>query len=178
VTCLPIAAAPPGGSYNGVYIGGNPGSGTRGDSGIYIGGPPQQYIRGYDGVYIGNRSMPGTLGNPGQGYDLYPSVYPPVPRVRAEANTATIVLRTPQDAEVWFQGQKMPPGGGLRRFQSPPLARGKEYSYDIRARWTEDGRTKDETRRVPVHAGDQLRIDLPRSARRSVSLPASRAVLA
>src|SRR5580765_680555 len=47
------AQPPPGGHYQGTYIGGSPGSGHSGDTGIYLGGYSGGYHQGYEGVYQG-----------------------------------------------------------------------------------------------------------------------------
>src|SRR5262249_12489553 len=49
--------------------------------------------------------------------------------------------------------------GTQRVFDSPPLDPGSRYTYSIRARWTEDGRPVDQTRRVSGTAGAQIRVD-------------------
>ena len=36
----------------------------------------------------------------------------------------------------------------------------KEFSYDIRARWTENGQQVDRHRKVTFHAGDRLMVNL------------------
>ncbi len=69
-------------------------------------------------------------------------------------------LRVPADAEVWFEGAKTKQTGTLRYFFSPPLIPGKNYFYQVQARWQKDGQTIERKRRIEVHAGDALQLDL------------------
>jgi len=70
----------------------------------------------------------------------------------------TMSIRVPPDAEVWFGDVKTNLTGAERLFVSPPLEPGKDYTYEIRARWNEDGRPVERTRTLQVHAGDRLNI--------------------
>lgn len=73
--------------------------------------------------------------------------------------TVYIAVRVPADAEVWFGDFKTNVTGTERSFVSPPLDPDKNYTYDIRARWNENGRAIDRTRTLQVHAGDRLNVD-------------------
>jgi hypothetical protein len=42
---------------------------------------------------------------------------------------------------------------------TPPLAAGKKYFYVVRARWQQDGKAIDQTRKVAVTAGARVRVD-------------------
>jgi uncharacterized protein (TIGR03000 family) len=66
---------------------------------------------------------------------------------------ATIVVRVPADAEVWLDDAPTKQTGASRAFASPPLTVGEKYVYEVRARWTSDGRPVEQTRRVVVTAG-------------------------
>jgi uncharacterized protein (TIGR03000 family) len=70
-------------------------------------------------------------------------------------DTVLINLRVPANAEVWFDGSKTSQTGRLRSFVSPPLQPGRNYAYEIRARWMQSGRMAEETRRINVRAGDR-----------------------
>jgi uncharacterized protein (TIGR03000 family) len=65
--------------------------------------------------------------------------------------------------------------GSERIYTTPPLPPSREYVYEIRARWRENGREADWTRRVRLHSGDRQTIDfLPQSAdERSTTGPQS-----
>ena len=66
-----------------------------------------------------------------------------------------INVRVPPNAEVWFDEQKTSQTGPMRTFITPPLNPDHDFVYHIRARWTENGRQVEKTRRVDVHAGDR-----------------------
>jgi uncharacterized protein (TIGR03000 family) len=83
-------------------------------------------------------------------------------RERADSK-AHILLRVPQDAEIWVNGVKTKQTGESRYFFSPPLAPGKKYSYQMRVRWMKDGKPVEETQSILVHAGATIRRDFTRS---------------
>jgi uncharacterized protein (TIGR03000 family) len=88
-----------------------------------------------------------------------PASPPPEP-VPASAKRAHVVVRVPAaDAQVWFGGQNTGLEGLERSFRSPPLVPGREYIYDVRVRWRQDGLEKDESRSVQVQPGQELLID-------------------
>jgi uncharacterized protein (TIGR03000 family) len=83
-----------------------------------------------------------------------------------------IDVHVPAQAEIWFDGQKTAQTGSDRRFISPPLAPGHDYSYQLRVRWVEGGSPVEQTRRLSVRAGDRINLDFPGgrySERRSLS---------
>ncbi len=97
-----------------------------------------------------------------------PQGFPPPPPIpdstpaasTAEDNAAHLQVRVPAGADLWFEGVQMPQTGAVREFVSPTLTPGKGYSYEVRARWTEDGRTVDRVRKVSVRANQWIEVDL------------------
>ena len=77
----------------------------------------------------------------------------------ASASPASIDVRVPSEAEIWFEGARTNQTGSERAFVSPPLDPGGRYTYEFRARWFENGRAVLQTRRVPVQAGEQIVVD-------------------
>jgi uncharacterized protein (TIGR03000 family) len=76
------------------------------------------------------------------------------------SNTAQLNVRVPDaNAQVWIEGQLTKQTGTRREFASPPLNPGRTYNYEVRARWTENGRTTDQTRTVAVRANDAVTVD-------------------
>jgi uncharacterized protein (TIGR03000 family) len=73
---------------------------------------------------------------------------------------ATITVRVPNDAKVWFQGNLMEPRGTLRRFYSPPLRQGQEYEYEVQGQWTRGTEVVNVGRKIRILAGQHLDIDL------------------
>ena len=85
---------------------------------------------------------------------------------RAEAdNKAHIWLRVPDNAEVWVEGVKTKQTGESRYFFSPPLTAGKKYVYQMRIRWTKDGKPMEQTQRILVHAGATIHRDFTNTSR-------------
>jgi len=78
-------------------------------------------------------------------------------------NKAHLWLRVPKDAEIWFDGTKTKQTGELRHFFSPPLTRGKRFSYEVRLRFMKDGKPVEETQRLVVEAGQTIRRDFTQS---------------
>jgi uncharacterized protein (TIGR03000 family) len=74
---------------------------------------------------------------------------------------ANLTVTVPADAELWFDGTKTVSTGPVRLFHSPPLEPGRRYTYDIRARWQEDGRDVTQTQTVPVTAGADHNVSFP-----------------
>jgi uncharacterized protein (TIGR03000 family) len=60
----------------------------------------------------------------------------------------------------------------MRTFTSPALTAGIYYTYHIRARWTEGGRMIDQTRAMPVRAGEQALVDFTAAAPEPAPRPA------
>ena len=73
--------------------------------------------------------------------------------------TASVRVRLPADARLSFEGVPMAATGPDRLFESPALAQGQTYRYDIRAVWDENGREVVQTRSVVVRAGDRVNVD-------------------
>jgi uncharacterized protein (TIGR03000 family) len=73
---------------------------------------------------------------------------------------AHVTLSVPVNAEIWFDGSATTSTGSVREFQSPSLSPGR-YTYEIRARWTENGREITQTQKVAVSPGAHLRVAFP-----------------
>jgi uncharacterized protein (TIGR03000 family) len=140
----------------------------------------------YDAVSTGHGNYPGSNGFiPGYGYypGDFPSHYPwydgpadqglPGPYAHAHRpaawapaveeavplRAAVLRVRVPADAEVWIADHRTAQRGAERIFLTPPLPDGRKLSYDLHARWIEDGKQVEQTRTIPVFPGDRLTID-------------------
>jgi uncharacterized protein (TIGR03000 family) len=138
----------------------------------------------YDAVSTGHGNYPGSNGFiPGYGYypGDFPSHYPwydgpadhglpgpyaharvapaPLAEEAAPPGAAVLRVRVPADAQVWVADHRTAQQGDVRVFLTPPLPDGRNLSYDLRARWIENGRQIERTRNVPVFPGDRLTID-------------------
>ena len=111
------------------------------------------------GVYNPNYGYPG--GSTTNYY--YPSnpvivqnpatVAPPVPNA-PPANSATVDVRLPAGAQLWFNDTPMTSqNGAFRTYDTPPLTPEKNYHYTVRARWIDKGQVIEQVRRVDVMAG-------------------------
>jgi uncharacterized protein (TIGR03000 family) len=127
---------------------------------------------GYGGYGYGGYGYPGDYGNYytnnyySPDYGTYPSIgsYAAAPPVAITVPAATgaaavVTVDVPPSAQVWFDGVQMTQPGAVRQFTSPPLTPGDAYTYDVRARWTDNGVAVDQTRHIVVHAGDQVTVN-------------------
>ncbi len=82
------------------------------------------------------------------------------PTASVAQNRAYITVIVPTtDAEVWIAGTTTDVKGAERLFHSPVLEAGKTFKYAIKAKWTIDGKTSEQTRDVEFQAGQSTRVD-------------------
>ena len=79
---------------------------------------------------------------------------------------AHIIVRAPAGAELWFNGTKLTGEGEVRKFVSPVLTLGQRYSYEVRARWKQNGQTITKTHELTVKAGAHIDVDFMQSDNR------------
>src|SRR5216683_3877500 len=65
-----------------------------------------------------------------------------------------------EDAKLEIQGQLSKKSGAVRLFESPLLPPGKAFIYDLKATWTENGKTVTREKTARVMAGQTTEIDL------------------
>jgi uncharacterized protein (TIGR03000 family) len=87
-----------------------------------------------------------------------PDGAPPQP-----ANIADVTVSLPTDAEIWFEGVKTTTSGSVRDYQTPPLTPGSRYTYEVKARWKENGHEVTQTQEVFVTAGAHVNVSFPAS---------------
>jgi uncharacterized protein (TIGR03000 family) len=87
-----------------------------------------------------------------------------VPVEQQPEAAARVTVRLPANAELWFGDKKVPTPGTIREFKTPVLRPGRLYEYEVRARWTKDGRVVTQTQQVVVTAGAATRVDFTPSA--------------
>jgi uncharacterized protein (TIGR03000 family) len=141
--------------YGGIYGGGYGVLYGDPDYGGYGGAPTiinNYYIQGPGQPPIVAQRPAGPGG--GDAALLPPPAVPEVPQV----NVVRIDVNLPADAELFIQNVKMPQAGTTRRFVSPPLEAGQNYTYAIRVVWKENDRELSETRKLRVRAGDHQSI--------------------
>lgn len=130
----------------------------------------------YHAVSTGHGNYPGSDGFiPGYGYyGNYLSHYPwlggpdseDYPRYRRAQEMshqpepgAVLSVRVPAAADIWIADGKTSQRGEWRQFATPLLAAGQTFTYEIRARWQENGKDVERTREIQVRAGDRLTVD-------------------
>jgi uncharacterized protein (TIGR03000 family) len=145
------------GGYGGLGYGG---SGDYGASGGYGSGgymPYQPNYSGYASPGAVESAVPSS-GAPSLMEDAGPS---------QTDNLAHLMVVVPENATVWFEGEKMSQTGATREFVSPPLTPGKRFTYTVRVRFTnDDNKVVDETRKIYVRAGNRWRVDFTKPAPR------------
>ncbi len=79
------------------------------------------------------------------------------------ANPKLIFLevRIPANAQLWIDNQETKMRGTNRMFVSPPVAQGKDYTYELKAQWNDvNGGLVTRTRNVTVRAGQITPVDM------------------
>jgi uncharacterized protein (TIGR03000 family) len=164
LTAGPAWAQHGSGGHGGGFHGGFRGGGFHGggfhserfhDGRFHRGGYYPGYYYGYypsDG-YDSSYGYPPDSSYPS--YDVEHGLPPVSPDSAATAqpdSTAHVTVRVPANAELWFDGSPTTLTGPIREFQSPPLTPG-QYTYEIRARWTENGHDVTQAQKVTVSPG-------------------------
>jgi uncharacterized protein (TIGR03000 family) len=115
------------------------------------------------GNYYNTPSMPSSYGA-GYPYDMGSSYSYGAP-ARGTRDAALLDVRLPDaNAEVFVDGKATQQRGTLREYESPPLDPAKNYSYEVRARWTENGKQVERTKTVPVKANGVATVDFTSAA--------------
>jgi uncharacterized protein (TIGR03000 family) len=87
-------------------------------------------------------------------------------------NRAFLNVRLPSsDAEVWIEGDKTRSTGMLREYMSPTLDPDKRYSYEIKARWMENGKEVTRTKKVSVRVNAPTLVDFTTADRGDTDRP-------
>jgi uncharacterized protein (TIGR03000 family) len=89
-----------------------------------------------------------------------PSDYSPASPAQADT-TAQVTVNLPAAARLWFQGTQTAATGAVREFHSPSLTPGRQYVYDVRASWEENGHEVTQTQQVKVAAGAHVKVTFP-----------------
>jgi len=151
------------GGYDG-YRGGYGGYGYRPYYGSYYGNP--YYGDGYRGYGRSSWWSPDSYATPSYSVPYeevlpsYSSGYTPQAAPAADTS-AHVIVRAPANARVWIGGWETPNTGAVREFDSPALTPGKQYSYEVRAQWEENGRMMNQTQEVNVSAGARSEASFP-----------------
>jgi uncharacterized protein (TIGR03000 family) len=167
-----------GGCYSGCYGGGCYGGGCYGGWGGCHGGYGGCYGGGWGGCYgggcgggmymvpkTGTGTGGGKDGKDGKGggkgdggEDTYGALSTPTP--------ATLIVSLPPDAKLTVDGAPTTSTSATRRFTTPPLQPGRDFTYTLQAQVTVDGKAEVITKQVIVRAGQetQATLSLPTAA--------------
>jgi uncharacterized protein (TIGR03000 family) len=110
---------------------------------------------GYSGDYPDTSSSDGSSPSYDSGY------YGSYGDVTSSDTRAHVTISVPADAAIWAEGIEMTSTGPVREFQSPPLTAGSRYTYELRARWNENGHEVTQTQHVAVSAGARVSVHFP-----------------
>lgn len=82
------------------------------------------------------------------------------PIMSPTANCCRVDVRMPHpEAELWVNQTKTGTSGAERTFETPDLASGKEFRYELVAKWKQDGTEVTSTRSVTVASGTSVSVD-------------------
>jgi uncharacterized protein (TIGR03000 family) len=144
---------------------------------------------GYSSYYPPYYDSYGYLG-PGTGYELryyggsgdeapyysngYEAYSSPATGTDQPDNIAHVTVNVPADALVWFDDTLTTSTGSGREYQSPPLTPDHQYTYEVRARWDENGHEVTQTQKVKVTAGAHVRVTFPVPAKTAAQAAAAK----
>jgi len=169
-----------GGGGRGGYHGGYGGyRGGYGGYGHYYGGYGRGYYPGWGiGIGLGYPYWGGWGGSyyasPGYYYSDpyaysaptyvspspgYQSSYPPSSTTQTSTAPGYVRIRVPADAQVFIDNTPTSQSGPDRVFVTPPLDPNQRYSYDISARWMENGQERSLNRTVQPMPGQTVDVD-------------------
>ena len=75
------------------------------------------------------------------------------------AARATVIVKLPVDARLFADARQLSLTGAERKFVSPELPAGQEFTYRFRAEYEREGETVSVTKKVPVRAGGSVSIE-------------------
>jgi uncharacterized protein (TIGR03000 family) len=97
---------------------------------------------------------------------------PPADMPKLDDNAVLIGVRVPENATIWFDGDKTNQTGTFREFITPALEPGEKYTYEIKAQWAENGKEVVRTRKVDIYAGDRMMVNFMAPSKSSAPRPA------
>lgn len=81
----------------------------------------------------------------------------------APSRADVVILAPTESARIYLEGQLTAQTGFERRFTTPPLQNGKQYVYDVEARWTDaQGQPRSARQTVSFRPGDVVSVAFPR----------------
>lgn len=77
---------------------------------------------------------------------------------------ARLSVHVAANAKVYLEGRETKQVGESWTYRTPPLAKGEEYDYEVRACWTAGNGVVDQTRHVKVRPGEESTVDFTGAA--------------
>jgi uncharacterized protein (TIGR03000 family) len=121
---------------------------------------------GYGGCYGGGG---GNGGGYGYGYGSGGAVIAAFQAPQTN-NEAVVVVRVPEDAKLFANGQPTNLSGTERIFATPDLTPGHDFNYTMSVEWTSNGETKTAKQQVTVRAGHRTMVDFTERATSAVTV--------
>lgn len=119
---------------------------SYGSSGSYGSNGSYGSCGSYGGTYI-DQAPSGT-------YQEVPSDTAPAPTEAASHTSAGLLrVEVPADAKVYINGKLTTSTGTERQYVSYGLESGRNYSYEVRVEYTQDGKAVSETKQIALTAG-------------------------
>ena len=107
------------------------------------------------------RYMPGNMNTVISNTVTPPAFGPTTTTLTTSAGqAATIDVTVPAEAQLWFDTTLTTKAGTTREFISPPLDPGRDYTYNLRATWLDNGQEVVRQRAVRVRAGEHVNVNL------------------
>lgn len=85
-------------------------------------------------------------------------------------NEAVVVVRVPENAKLFANGQPTNLTGTERIFATPDLTPGHDFNYTMSVEWTSNGETKTAKQQVKVRAGHRTMVDFTERATSAVTV--------
>ncbi|HEX3314347.1 MAG TPA: TIGR03000 domain-containing protein, partial [Gemmataceae bacterium] len=93
---------------------------------------------------------------------------PPPPKASLENKVRSrVIIETPENAKLYVDGQLMQTASSHRVFQTPELAPGSTYFYDLKIEVVREGKTLTEEKRIYVRPGIEQSVAFSMPAVRS-----------
>jgi uncharacterized protein (TIGR03000 family) len=93
-------------------------------------------------------------------FDVPTTSTPAAANVPDKEGPATLEVKVPAGAEVWFDGKKNTETGTVRHFESSPLLPGVSSSFEVRVRVKGAAQDTDDIRHVTLRAGEKRTLDV------------------
>ena len=93
--------------------------------------------------------------------------------VLPESATIEALLPNP-NAQLWVDGKETVSRGATRRYATPPLQTGYQYTSTIKAVWQQDGELRTVERQVPLSANSRVVVDFTQTPSRVLPGPYNR----